>query len=116
MNRHHPHIYFRLRKIFKNFVKKKSPDRFSENYGKGITKGNVCHTGESTSHPEAGAEALEGEESLGGAGARVERFAGADQYCPQEQDLEDRSDCKRLYGVHLEILEQEVGEGEEQTR
>ena len=53
---------------------------------------------------------------LGGGGARVERLAGANQNCPQEQDLEGRSDCKRLCGVHLEVLEQEVGEGEEQTR
>ena len=100
----------------KHFGKKKSPDRLSENYGEGITKGNVCHTGESTSHPEAGADSLEGEKSLAGAGSRVERFAGENQNCPQEKDLEGRSDCKRLCGVHLEVLEQEVGEGEEQTR
>ena len=100
----------------KNFGEEKSPDRLSENYGEGITKGNVRHTGECTPHPETGAESLEGEKSLGGAGAWVERFAGANQNCPQEQDLKDRSDCKGLCGVHLEILEQEVGEGVDQTR
>ena len=39
-----------------------------------------------------------------------------EENCAQEQDLQDRSDCKRLCGVHLEILEQEVGDCEEKTR
>ena len=99
-----------------NFGEEESPDGFGEDNGEGIAKRNVGHTGECTSHPETRAESLEGEKSLGGAGAWVERFAGANQNCPQEQNLEDRSYCKRLRGIHFEILEQEVGEGVEQTR
>ena len=62
-----------------DFGEEKSPDGFGENDGEGIAKRDVGHTGECTAHPETRAESLEGEKSLGGAGAWIERFAGANQ-------------------------------------